>query len=94
MGIGAPSPGVKRRGLEAEHAAPTSAEVKQILIYICTHVVSKAETNFSFTQSFQPHYGPEVDKTSNRNEYQESSWGQTAPGLKADILTAICEPIA
>jgi hypothetical protein len=28
--------------------------------------------NFS---SFQPHYGPEVDSASNRNEYQESSWG-------------------
>jgi hypothetical protein len=25
----------------------------------------------------------------NRNEYQESSWG-----VKADNLTAICEPIA
>jgi hypothetical protein len=28
--------------------------------------------NFS---SFQPHYGPGVDTGSNRNEYQESSWG-------------------
>jgi hypothetical protein len=28
--------------------------------------------NFS---SFQPHYGPGVDSASNRNEYQESSWG-------------------
>jgi hypothetical protein len=28
--------------------------------------------NFS---SFQPHYGPVVDSASNRNEYQESSWG-------------------
>jgi hypothetical protein len=25
--------------------------------------------------SFQPHYGPVVDSASNRNEYQESSWG-------------------
>jgi len=23
------------------------------------------------TQSFRPHYGPEVDSVSNRNEYQE-----------------------
>jgi len=23
------------------------------------------------TQSFRPHYGPELDSTSNRNEYQE-----------------------
>jgi hypothetical protein len=28
--------------------------------------------NFS---SFQPHYGPGVDSASNRNKYQESSWG-------------------
>jgi hypothetical protein len=39
--------------------------------------------NFS---SFQLHYGPGVDSASNRNEYQEDSWG-------ADNLTAICEPI-
>jgi hypothetical protein len=25
--------------------------------------------------SFQPHYGPGVDSASNRNEYQDSSWG-------------------
>jgi hypothetical protein len=25
--------------------------------------------------SLQPHYGPGVDSVSNRNEYQESSWG-------------------
>jgi hypothetical protein len=28
--------------------------------------------NFS---SFKPHYGPGVDSASNRNEYQEPSWG-------------------
>jgi hypothetical protein len=28
--------------------------------------------NFS---SFRPHYGPGVDSASNRNEYQEPSWG-------------------
>jgi hypothetical protein len=28
--------------------------------------------NFS---SFQPHYGPGVDSASNRNKYQEPSWG-------------------
>jgi hypothetical protein len=28
--------------------------------------------NFS---SFQPHYGPRIDSASNRNEYQEPSWG-------------------
>jgi hypothetical protein len=26
--------------------------------------------------SFQPHYGPGVDSASNRNEYQEPSWGE------------------
>jgi hypothetical protein len=25
--------------------------------------------------SYQPHYGPGVDSASNRNEYQEPSWG-------------------
>jgi hypothetical protein len=47
--------------------------------------------NFS---SFQPHYGPGVDSASNRNEYQEDSWGgRGVPARKADKLTAICEPI-
>jgi hypothetical protein len=27
--------------------------------------------NFSLTLSFWPHYGPEVDSASKRNEYQE-----------------------
>jgi hypothetical protein len=30
---------------------------------------------FKFTPSFQAHYGPGVDSASNRNEYQETSWG-------------------
>jgi hypothetical protein len=30
---------------------------------------------FQLTWSFQPHYGPGVHSASNRNEYQESSWG-------------------
>jgi hypothetical protein len=30
---------------------------------------------FQFTETFQPHYGTGVDSASNRNEYQESSWG-------------------
>jgi hypothetical protein len=36
-----------------------------------------------------------LDSASNRNEYQESSWGVKAgrPTRKADNLTAICEPI-
>jgi hypothetical protein len=31
---------------------------------------------FQFTWSFQLHYGHGVDSASNRNEYQESSWGK------------------
>jgi hypothetical protein len=30
---------------------------------------------FQLAQSFQPHYGPGIDATSNRNEYHKSSWG-------------------
>jgi hypothetical protein len=49
------------------------------------------------TPSFQPHYGPGVDSTSNRNEYQEYSWnvlgGKGRPARRADNLTAIYEPI-
>jgi hypothetical protein len=43
--------------------------------------------------SFQLHYGPGFDSASNRNEYQESSWGKGLPARKADNFTAICEPI-
>jgi hypothetical protein len=50
--------------------------------------------DLQLTLSFQPHYGPAVDAASNRNEYQESSWGgKGRPARKADNLTAICEPI-
>jgi hypothetical protein len=31
--------------------------------------------DFQLNQSFQPQCGPGVDSASNRNEYQESSWG-------------------
>jgi hypothetical protein len=30
---------------------------------------------FYYLKSFRPHYGPEFDSASNRNEYQEFSWG-------------------
>jgi hypothetical protein len=40
------------------------------------------------------HYGPGVVSASNRNEYQECSWGGKGwPVHKADNLTAICELI-
>jgi hypothetical protein len=49
---------------------------------------------FQLTESFQPHYGPRVDSASNRNEYQESSWGggKERPARKVENLTVICEP--
>ena len=34
--------------------------------------------NFSFTESFRPHYGLGVDSASNRNEYQEYFLGVKA----------------
>jgi hypothetical protein len=34
-----------------------------------------------------------VDSTSDRNEYQESSWGKGQPAHKADKPTAICDLI-
>jgi hypothetical protein len=41
---------------------------------------------FQLMWSFQPHCGPGIDSASNRNEYQESSWG-------VKRVAAICEPI-
>jgi hypothetical protein len=32
-----------------------------------------------------------IESTSNRNEYQESSWGKMRPARRADNLAAICE---
>jgi hypothetical protein len=37
--------------------------------------------NYSLTQSFLPHYGPGVESTSNRNEYQEYFLGVKAAGM-------------
>jgi hypothetical protein len=36
--------------------------------------------NFSLIYSFRQHYGPEVDSSSNRNEYQEYFLGLKAAG--------------
>jgi hypothetical protein len=41
---------------------------------------------FQLTYPLQPHYGPGVESASNRNEYQESSWGQREASVKADCL--------
>ena len=35
---------------------------------------------FDSRLSFQPHHGPGVDAASNRNEYQDISWGVKAAG--------------
>jgi hypothetical protein len=45
---------------------------------------SPDEVDFLFDQ---PHYGPGVDSASNRNEYQESSWG--VKGCRSVMLTTI-----
>jgi hypothetical protein len=37
--------------------------------------------NFLVTQSFRSHYGPGVDSTSNRNEYQVYFLGVKAAGV-------------
>jgi hypothetical protein len=45
--------------------------------------------------SSQPHYDPDIYSTCNRKEYQKINLDIKArPMLKADIVTAICEPIA
>jgi hypothetical protein len=36
--------------------------------------------NFSWTQSFRSHYGPEVDSVSNTNRYQEYFLGVKVAG--------------
>jgi hypothetical protein len=45
--------------------------------------------NFS---SFQPHCGPGVDSASNRNEYQEPSWG--VKGGRRVRLTTLPSPVS
>jgi hypothetical protein len=42
--------------------------------------------NFS---SFQPHYGPGADSASNRNKYQEPSWGVKG-GRRVRLTGADC----
>jgi hypothetical protein len=50
--------------------------------------------DFSIDLNLQQQYGPGADSASNRNEYQESSWGvKGCRRVKADNLTAKSEPI-
>jgi hypothetical protein len=52
--------------------------------------------DFSVDLILPASYDPGVDTASNRNEYQESSWGggEVRPARKALNFTAICEPFA
>jgi hypothetical protein len=45
-----------------------------------------------FVQTFQPHYGPEVDSAHNRNKYRNLPGGKGRPRRKAE-LTALYETI-
>jgi len=45
--------------------------------------------HWNFSKSFRSHYGPGVDSTSNRNEYQEYFLVVKAAGAKANNLTTI-----
>jgi hypothetical protein len=58
-------PGVKRPGRAAHYSSPSNAQVKSTLLLILLILFN----------NFKPHYGPWIDPASNRNEYQESSWG-------------------
>jgi hypothetical protein len=52
-----------------------------------------SSSSFRFLSvSFQPHYGPGVDSASNRNEYQESSWG--LKGGRRVRLTYLPPPVS
>jgi hypothetical protein len=50
--------------------------VKHFNDFVSFHLWSRWDHwMFQLTWSFQPHYGPGVNSTSNKNEYQESTWG-------------------
>jgi hypothetical protein len=49
-GYGAPSPGVKQQGREADHSTPTSAEVKKT--WICTLTYTDRHLGGTFNTSF------------------------------------------
>jgi len=69
--------------MERTHARP--------LPYLCSMLYPVSfiqHWNFSFTLSFRPHYGPEVDVASNSNEYQEYFLGgKRQPVHSADNLS-------
>jgi hypothetical protein len=55
----------------------------------------KRSLDFSIDRIVLPELWPRVDSASNRNEYQESSWGVKGGRAqrKSDNFTAICELI-
>jgi aryl-phospho-beta-D-glucosidase BglC (GH1 family) len=48
---------------------------------------------FNNSPIFQQHYGPWVDSSSNRNQYQGPSWGKGRQARNDDNLTDTREPI-
>jgi hypothetical protein len=56
-----------------------SADMSQYIMYLGRKVSGFdsrwVHWGFPFTESFQAHCRPGIDSASNRNEYQESSWG-------------------
>jgi hypothetical protein len=55
-------------------------------------LIRSSDFSIDLILPLQPHYGHGVDSASNRNEYQESSWGEVRQAPKADNLTTICKP--
>jgi hypothetical protein len=43
--------------------------------FLWRHYATTRQVAGSIPDEVQPHYGPGVDSASDRNEYQESSWG-------------------
>jgi hypothetical protein len=62
---------------------------------ICVHVIQGARGSVVDLRHYATSWkvagsSPVVDSTSNRNEYQDVSWGKKRPGRRADNLAAEC----
>jgi hypothetical protein len=60
------------------------------LIYCCLYIGQYEFLYFSST--VYTTFTDNILIITDRNEYQESSWGKERPVRKAENLTAICEP--
>jgi len=81
MGTGCLSRGYKGRGVALTTHPPPSAGVKESWgISLLPFWVFMAYSRVNFTFTFTVIYGPGVDSASNRNKYQEFSWGVKAAG--------------